>query len=92
MIFELRGSFDWEKKGVDEPGAVRVVTPAPSLSISCLTSAKSAISMAKAIKVNSAAKNASRDATRVMTRWVESPKTKATNMTMVATSPRNSVR
>lgn len=80
------------KERVDEPGPVTVVTPEPSLSISCLTSAKSAISMAKAIKVNSAAKNASRDATRVMTRWVESAKTNATNVTMVATPSRNSVR
>jgi len=72
-------------KVIQKAGAVRVVTPAPSFSISCLTSAKSAISMAKAIRVNVAAKNASRDATRVMTRWVESEKTNATNMTMVAT-------
>jgi len=62
-----------------------VVMPVPILFTSCWTSAKSAISMANAIRVNSAAKNASRDAIRVKTRWLESPKMNAKNVTMVAT-------
>jgi len=62
-----------------------VVTPVPILSNSCWMSTKSAISIANAIRVNSAAKNASRDAIRVTTKWVESAKRNAKNVTMVAT-------
>jgi len=77
----------------DEPGPVLVVIPDPSLFISCLRSAKSAISMANAMRVNNAAKNASKDAIRVTTRWVEREKRNAKNMTTVATSQKkNCVR
>jgi len=74
-----------ETKVNQKPGPGLVVTPVPILSTLCLTSPKSAISMANAIRVNVAAKNASKDAIRVMTKWVESPKRNAKNMTMVAT-------
>ena len=62
-----------------------VVIPAPSLSNSCLTRAKSAISMANDIKVNIPAKNATKDARRVMNFLVENKaKRNAKNVAMVA--------
>jgi len=70
--------------GIDEPGPVLVVDPAPSLSISCLTSAKRAISMANATRVNVAAKNETRDAISVTIRLVESARENATSVAAVA--------
>jgi len=74
-----------ETKVIQKAAPGLVVIPVPSLFTSCWTSAKSAISMANAIRVNSAAKNASRDAIRVTTKWVESAKRNAKNVTTVAT-------
>jgi hypothetical protein len=67
-------------------GPVFAVIPAPSLSNSILMSAKSAISMVNAIRVNiAAAKNAARDARMGMTTWVEnSVKKNARKVRMVA--------
>ena len=62
-----------------------VVIPDPSLSNSTLMSAKSAISTAKAIRVNNAAKNAINDDIMPITAEVENiAKTNATNAAMVA--------
>jgi len=74
-----------ETKVIQKAAAGLVIIPVPSLFNSCWTSAKSAISMANAIRVNNAAKNASRDAIRVTPKWVESPKRNAKNVTIVAT-------
>jgi len=74
-----------EAKVNQKPGPVLVTVPAPSLSISCFTSAKSAISIRNAIKLNAAAKNASKDAMRVTTTWVESEARNAINVTAAAT-------
>ena len=54
------------KGGIDEPGPVFVETPDPSLLFSNLTRPKSAISMANAMRVKSAAKNATNDEITVM--------------------------
>ena len=73
------------KRGVDEPGPVVVVNPAPRLFNSNLTSAKSAISMANAIRVNSAAKNATKDEITGMTLWfANSERKNARNVATVA--------
>lgn len=72
------------KRGVDEPAPVLVTKP--SSSNSCLTSAKNAISMANEIRVNIAAKNATKDVRRIMKPRVEnSAKKNAMNVAMVAT-------
>jgi len=73
-----------EAKVNQKPGAVLVLIPDPSLFISCLTSAKRAISMAKAIRVNNAAKNESRDAMSVTNKFVERAKNKAINVAAAA--------
>lgn len=71
-----------EGKGVDAPGPVFVD---PILSNSNLTSAKSAISMANAIRVNNAAKNETKDEIMGMILLFEnSPKKNARNVTTVA--------
>lgn len=75
-----------ETKVNQKPGPVLVVTSAPSLFNSCRTSPKSAISMANAIRVKIAAKNATRDERRVIDGRVENTeKMNAKNVTMVAT-------
>jgi hypothetical protein len=70
----------------DEPGAVFVETSEEILSNSNLTSAKSAISMANDIRVNTAAKNETKDEIMGMAQLVEnSAKKNAKNVTTVAT-------
>lgn len=80
-----RGRRIRETKVNQKPGPVLVVTPDPSLSISCFTSAKSAISIANAIRVNNVAKNESKDARSVTVMWVENAQRNAANVTPVAT-------
>ena len=73
------------KKGVDEPGPVLVVMPAPSLLNSTLTSPKSAISIANAIRVKIAAKIETNDAITPKIRMLENRvKMNARNVAMVA--------
>lgn len=58
--------------------------PVPNLSISCLTSAKRAMSMANAIRVNNAAKNENKEAISVTVIWVESENRRAMAVAAVA--------
>jgi hypothetical protein len=75
-----------EAKVNQKPGPVFVVIPASSLSNSTLTSAKSAISMAKAIRVKITAKSATNAAIMPMTGMVaNSAKKNAKNVATVAT-------
>lgn len=70
----------------NQPGPVLVLVVTPSsFFISCLTNAKRAISIAKAIKVIRAAKNAVSEERRVIVTCVESESKNAMKVTPAAT-------
>jgi len=79
-------------KVIQKPGPVFVLAPTFKLSISCLTSARRAMSIAKATVVISAARNDMSDARSVTVRWVDRPRRSAMNdapaATGVTTRPR----
>jgi len=74
-----------ETNVIQKPGAVIVLAPTCSLFISCLTKARRAISMANAIRVNSAARKDISDAMSVTVMWVDRENNSARNVAPVAT-------
>lgn len=74
-----------EAKVIQKAGAVLVVKfELAKFPTSCLTNAKSAMSMANAMRVRVAARNETRDAKRVTLMWVEKERRRAMNDTMAA--------
>lgn len=89
-LFFKRGGQKGGKFGVnDEPGAVFVLAPIPRPFIECRTRTKSAISMAKAISVRSAARKDISDAKRVTVTWVENERSNAMKIAAVAANNNN---